>query len=136
MDITTLRILATLACFATFIGIFTWAYARSNGLWCGISSRRAPRSLGLRHYAPAAFLLWVCAGLLSLPLASLGGLGVVLPLAGLAPLAVHLMLGHLAAADLALRERHAGALLMPWVFLRFHLLYGSSFFRGAMRAEG
>ena len=30
MDITTLRILATLACFATFIGILAWAYARSN----------------------------------------------------------------------------------------------------------
>ena len=30
MDITTLRILATLACFATFVGIFAWAYARSN----------------------------------------------------------------------------------------------------------
>jgi cytochrome c oxidase cbb3-type subunit IV len=30
MDITTLRILATLACFATFLGILAWAYARSN----------------------------------------------------------------------------------------------------------
>jgi len=30
MDITTLRIVATLACFSTFIGIFAWAYARSN----------------------------------------------------------------------------------------------------------
>jgi cytochrome c oxidase cbb3-type subunit 4 len=30
MDITTLRIAATLACFATFVAIFAWAYARSN----------------------------------------------------------------------------------------------------------
>jgi cytochrome c oxidase cbb3-type subunit 4 len=30
MDITILRILATLTCFATFVGIFAWAYARSN----------------------------------------------------------------------------------------------------------
>ena len=30
MDVTTLRIIATLACFATFIGIFVWAYARTN----------------------------------------------------------------------------------------------------------
>ena len=30
MDVTTLRILATLACFATFIGIFLWAYARKT----------------------------------------------------------------------------------------------------------
>jgi cytochrome c oxidase cbb3-type subunit IV len=30
MDVTTLRIVATLACFATFIGIFAWAYARGN----------------------------------------------------------------------------------------------------------
>ena len=30
MDITTLRIVATRACFATFLGIVAWAYARSN----------------------------------------------------------------------------------------------------------
>ncbi|MDQ6880482.1 MAG: cbb3-type cytochrome c oxidase subunit 3 [Pseudomonadota bacterium] len=30
MDITMLRILATLASFGTFIGIAWWAYARSN----------------------------------------------------------------------------------------------------------
>ncbi len=30
MDITTLRIAATLACLATFIGILGWAYARRN----------------------------------------------------------------------------------------------------------
>jgi cytochrome c oxidase cbb3-type subunit 4 len=30
MDITTLRIAATLACFVTFIGIFAWAFARPN----------------------------------------------------------------------------------------------------------
>jgi cytochrome c oxidase cbb3-type subunit 4 len=31
MDVTTLRIAATLASFAVFIGIAVWAYARSNG---------------------------------------------------------------------------------------------------------
>ena len=30
MDITTLRIVATLASFATFIGIFVWACSRRN----------------------------------------------------------------------------------------------------------
>ena len=30
MDITTLRIAATLACFAVFIGILVWAYSRRN----------------------------------------------------------------------------------------------------------
>ncbi|MRD47896.1 cbb3-type cytochrome c oxidase subunit 3 [Caenimonas koreensis] len=30
MDITTLRIAATLACFVTFIGIMVWAYSRRN----------------------------------------------------------------------------------------------------------
>ncbi|TFZ07833.1 cbb3-type cytochrome oxidase subunit 3 [Ramlibacter humi] len=30
MDINTLRIAATLACFATFIGILAWAFARGN----------------------------------------------------------------------------------------------------------
>ncbi|MBA2961559.1 MULTISPECIES: cbb3-type cytochrome oxidase subunit 3 [Ramlibacter] len=30
MDITTLRIVATLASFATFIGIFGWAWMRRN----------------------------------------------------------------------------------------------------------
>jgi cytochrome c oxidase cbb3-type subunit 4 len=30
MDITTLRIAATVACFAVFIGILAWAFARGN----------------------------------------------------------------------------------------------------------
>ena len=30
MDVTTLRILATLASFATFIGIWYWAFSRRN----------------------------------------------------------------------------------------------------------
>ena len=30
MDITTLRIVSTLLCFATFLGIAAWAYARRN----------------------------------------------------------------------------------------------------------
>jgi cytochrome c oxidase cbb3-type subunit IV len=30
LDITTLRIVATLASFATFIGIFIWAWSRRN----------------------------------------------------------------------------------------------------------
>lgn len=30
MDITNLRIAATLACFVTFIGILVWAFARRN----------------------------------------------------------------------------------------------------------
>jgi len=30
MDITTLRIAATIACFAVFIGILAWAYSRRN----------------------------------------------------------------------------------------------------------
>jgi cytochrome c oxidase cbb3-type subunit 4 len=30
MDINTLRIAATLACFAVFVGILVWAYSRSQ----------------------------------------------------------------------------------------------------------
>jgi cytochrome c oxidase cbb3-type subunit 4 len=30
MDINTLRIAATLACFAVFVGILVWAYSRRN----------------------------------------------------------------------------------------------------------
>ena len=30
MDVTTLRVVATLVTFATFIGIAAWAYARNN----------------------------------------------------------------------------------------------------------
>ncbi|HEY8049425.1 MAG TPA: cbb3-type cytochrome c oxidase subunit 3 [Ramlibacter sp.] len=30
MDINTLRIAATVACFVTFVGILAWAYARRN----------------------------------------------------------------------------------------------------------
>ena len=30
MDVNTLRIVATLLCFATFIGLLVWAYSRGN----------------------------------------------------------------------------------------------------------
>jgi cytochrome c oxidase cbb3-type subunit IV len=30
MDVNTLRIVATLACFFTFVGILIWAYSRAN----------------------------------------------------------------------------------------------------------
>jgi cytochrome c oxidase cbb3-type subunit IV len=30
MDVNTLRIVATLACFATFMAIFLWAWSRGN----------------------------------------------------------------------------------------------------------
>ena len=30
MDVSTLRIAATLACFVTFVGIMAWAFARRN----------------------------------------------------------------------------------------------------------
>jgi len=31
MDITTLRIAATIACFVVFVGILLWTFARRNG---------------------------------------------------------------------------------------------------------
>jgi cytochrome c oxidase cbb3-type subunit 4 len=30
IDVNTLRVIATLACFATFVGILAWAYSRRN----------------------------------------------------------------------------------------------------------
>jgi hypothetical protein len=108
-------------------------YARQTGGWCGISFRRAPRSLGLRHYVP---FLFVCAVLLGAAAAPL--LWPVAPaLAGLslAPLPLHLLVGHGAALLLAARERDAAALLMPWVFLAFHLVYGASFAEAALRGK-
>jgi len=50
-----------------------------------------------------------------------------------APILAHLALGHLAGLQLAVRHRRWAGLLMPWVFLRFHLTYGYAFARGLIQ---
>lgn len=108
------------------------SYARSNGFWCGISARSSPRSLGLRHYLPFSFLIASVAGLLLLPLTwrAQSPLAVLLVL----PLSLHVLVGHLVALGLAARERTWRPLLLPFVFLVFHLSYGFAFARGLLNA--
>jgi GT2 family glycosyltransferase len=109
-----------------------WNYARANGFWCGISSCRQPASLGLRHYTPLVFWLVTTAGILLLPVAWSTG-GWRWGLIAASPILVHLVLGHLAGLHLAVRQRRLAGLLMPWVFLRFHLTYGYAFARGLIQ---
>jgi hypothetical protein len=103
-------------------------YARAMGFWCGISARTSPLSLGLRHYVPFSFLVVTLLGIVLLPAAwRLSRSMAVLPVL---PLTLHLLLGHLASLALAVRERSWRPVLLPWVFLAFHLTYGFAFARG------
>jgi len=104
-------------------------YASSNASWCGISLRKKPRSLRLRHYVPFLFVISTLLGLAMLPVAA-----AYLPLMiFLLPVPLHLSIGHLAALRLMVRERNPWAFLLPWVLLAFHITYGSAFFVGIFK---
>ncbi len=110
-------------------------YAYGNGLWNVVSLQKNPSSMGARHFVP--FLFIVCLGLAAL-VAVAGAVGLVpdarmawAPLAAL--LALHLGLGAVAGAQLAVRERSPGALLLPFVFLGFHFSYGFGTLRGFLK---
>lgn len=108
-------------------------YADGNGRWCGVSARRAPGSLGRRHYVPALF---VAAAVMGGGAALTGLAAGARPLAalGVLPIAAHLAAGQLAGLAVALRERDLRALLLPPVLLAFHLRYGWRFYEGLFAA--
>jgi succinoglycan biosynthesis protein ExoA len=110
-------------------------YAYGNGLWNVVSLKKNPSSMGMRHFVP--FLFVACLGLAAL-IAAAGAVGLVpdarlawAPLAAL--LALHLGLGTAAGAQVAVRERAPGALLLPLVFLGFHVSYGFGTLRGFLK---
>ena len=102
-------------------------YAFKNGFWNIVSFKVNPASMSIRHFVPGAF---VAALLLSL-LLLLFSVGTVIP-AQLWLRKPILLLGSIyglvsigVTCHIALRERVAGALLMPVPFLLLHVSYGA-----------
>jgi glycosyltransferase involved in cell wall biosynthesis len=101
-------------------------YAYGNGYWNALSFRKNPESMGLRHFVPFIFVV----SLLATALFVVGGqflphLYAPLPLIPLGALIVlHLATGLAAAVQVAIQERSAGALYLPFVFFAFHCAYG------------
>lgn len=115
---------------ATVKGLLRYGYG--NGFWNALSLAKNPSAMGMRHFVP---FLFVVALALSAVLAVAGvAAPAVSPWMALAPLALiaglHLALGTAAAAQVAVRERAAGALLLPFVFFGFHVAYGFGTLRG------
>jgi glycosyltransferase involved in cell wall biosynthesis len=101
-------------------------YAFKNGFWNIISFKLNPASMSMRHFVPGAFVVALLFSLVmflfSMEIAQaqlwLRGpillLGVIYAAASMA-----------VACHVALRERSAGALLMPIAFLLLHVSYGA-----------
>jgi len=103
-----------------------WKYAFRTGSWNGISMRLKPASMSLRHVVPLLFVTTLLA---------LIGMGVLFQFVDwphaygalatvLLVLAAHLTLGITAASATAVRHKALAPLLLPPVFLAFHVVYG------------
>jgi succinoglycan biosynthesis protein ExoA len=103
-----------------------FSYAFKNGFWNVLSFRKNPHSMGVRHFVPLAFvlclLLSVIAAAFGILLRSPFDILAFLPIVLL--LGLHLVVGTGAAAKISLRERSPAALLLPAIFLGFHIAYG------------
>lgn len=107
-------------------------YGYGNGFWNALSVMKNPAAMGVRHFVPFLFLVALeLSAFLGVSAAMLPGIH-----AWLALLPFALILGtYLAAAvasgiQVAVRDRAPGALLLPPVFLSFHLAYGFGTLRG------
>ena len=100
-------------------------YAFKAGFWNLISLKRNASSMAVRHFVPGAFV-----AILLLSLASLffmdtaGSIGLWLRSPFFLLGAVYTTASIAAASHIALREKSAGALLAPLVFLLLHVSYG------------
>jgi hypothetical protein len=101
-------------------------YAFRNGYWNVVSLFHNASSMGLRHFVPLLFVLGLLIsvlGALFSPMAAgpyrdwLEGLPLGL-------LGLHLSVGILGSLLTAAQRRDGRALLLPGVFLAFHLAYG------------
>jgi succinoglycan biosynthesis protein ExoA len=102
------------------------SYAFKNGFWNIISFKLNPASMSMRHFVPGAFVVALLLSLFMLLFsvvitaqAQLWLRGPILVLGGIYAAA---SIG--VACHVALRERAAGALLMPIAFLLLHVSYG------------
>lgn len=112
-------------------------HAFRTGSWNWYSLRRNKWAMGLRHFVPFLFVL---ALLLSVGLVVSASFSnqtyrLFLRLPVFLILGSHLFCGLLAGIHVSIRERSFGALLLPFVFLGFHVSYGLgtlwAFLRGA-----
>lgn len=115
---------------ATVSGLIRYGYG--NGFWNALSVLKNPAAMGLRHFVPFLFLI-------ALELSAFFGVSAALLPAvsvwhALLPFAVilgmHLAVGTVSAIQVAVRDRAPAALLLPPVFLAFHLAYGFGTLRG------
>src|SRR5215472_7287880 len=108
----------------TIRDLFTYAYR--NGFWNVISFKENPSSMGVRHFIPFFFVLSLLITLLIAIVSPFIGISsgrfFAVPFFGL--LSIHMVVGTIAALGVTLRKRDAGALLLPLVFIGFHIAYG------------
>jgi len=104
-------------------------YAYGNGSWCAVSFRTEPKSLGLRHYIPALFLIAVICSTLSAIVGILLHLPVGILVLLLTPIWLHLLIGTVASIQIAYQKKALPALLLAPLFFAFHLTYGYGFLR-------
>src|SRR5439155_27201672 len=106
--------------------LYLFQYDYLNGFWNVLSFKKNFHSLGVHHLVPFFFLM---AFVFSLGLA-ISGLFTPQPYRSLLAvpyivvLGLHLGAGWLSALHVGIREKTPRALLLPLVFLAFHLAYG------------
>jgi succinoglycan biosynthesis protein ExoA len=109
-------------------------HAFISGLWNALTLKTNPASLGLRHFAPVAFVTLLLL-LMALALTGFTPLGIdpTVPVLTLAViLAGHLGIGAVAAVEVALREKTALGLWLAPLILAFHCSYGLGTLRGLL----
>ncbi len=101
-------------------------YAFHTGYWNLISFRKNKSSMGLRHFVPFVLVLALgfAIGMQAAAFFVPGPDRLWFLILLFTLVSLHILLGFLAAMQVSIRERTVGALLLPLVFLSFHLSYG------------
>lgn len=106
-----------------------------SGLWNAFSFRKNRQCMRLRHFVPFCFVsltaLSFAVLVTTLWLPERYGRFLVLPL--LFTLGAHVICGTIASILIAVRERSSAALILPIVFLGFHVSYGMGTLLGFCR---
>jgi glycosyltransferase involved in cell wall biosynthesis len=101
-------------------------YAFRTGYWNVISFRKNQAAMKLRHFVPFVFVLGLLCALVALAAAPWASAGqqkwLFVPI--LVVVFSHVLIGFLAGIEVALREKSLVALLLPLVFISFHVSYG------------
>jgi hypothetical protein len=101
-------------------------YAFHTGYWNVISFRKNQAAMKLRHFVPFVFVLGLLCALVAVAAAPWASAGqqkwLFVPILVVA--LSHLLIGLLASIQVALREKSFVALLLPLVFISFHVSYG------------